>query len=294
MKKYLFLFFKKITNIFRDKNLKAFPGAVFFYDFLLNKIKPTKGIILIPCQGNKMYVDASDTGVAPDLLYYGLYGSHIIELIKRKIKPDMTVLDLGANIGFYTLYAAKLVGNKGKVYAFEPEPKNYQLLLRNIQINNFKNIIPIQKAVSNSNGKTQLYLDKTNLCKHSFSENNISEKSGSIEVETTTLDTFFKDKLEFDRIDFIKIDVEGAEGLAIKGAQKILQNKNLQILLEFWPSGQKNMGTDPFELLKCLQEYGFKIKLPNNIHQSITPSEVIELCEKVDDRKGYIDLLLEK
>ena len=72
----------------------------------------------------------------------------------------MTVVDIGANYGSYTLIASKLVGNDGRVYAFEPEPGNYDILVKNIEMNGYTNVTPIRKAVSNKQGKVRLYVDK--------------------------------------------------------------------------------------------------------------------------------------
>ena len=79
--------------------------------------------------------------------------------MREILKPGMVVLDIGANIGYHTLISSKLVGNTGKIYSFEPEPHNFKLLLKNIEINEFKNIIPINKALSNNIGSTKLFLD---------------------------------------------------------------------------------------------------------------------------------------
>ena len=72
----------------------------------------------------------------------------------------MTVVDIGANYGSYTLIASTLVGNDGKVYAFEPELGNYDILVKNIEMNGCTNVTPIRKAVSNKQGKVRLYVDK--------------------------------------------------------------------------------------------------------------------------------------
>ena len=89
----------------------------------------------------------------------GVNEKYETELFKKMVQDGMVVVDIGANIGYYTLIAAKLVGNKGIVYAFEPEPSNYELLCQNIAINGYTNVVPIEKAVSKTSGKTKLYVN---------------------------------------------------------------------------------------------------------------------------------------
>ena len=232
-----------------------------------------------------------------------IYDRYVTELFKKLIRPGMTVVDIGAGVGYYTLLVAKLVGNRGKVYAFEPEPTNYHLLTKNIEINNYTNILPVQKAVSNRCGSSKLFVDKFNLGAHSFSENNIStQKKEFVKVETVTLDKFFGNNMAKEKVDFIKTDVEGAEGLVMEGARKILRKSNhLKIIMEFWLCGLKNTGTDPLKLLCKLQNYGFKIKLIDERNQCIKQIDRTELaafCEHVKNVKGFdsrpVNLLLEK
>ena len=191
MKKILFSLFKKISNACTGKGLRKIPGATPIQKLIYQITKP-RGIILITCQENKMYLNTEDTGLSPSLLIRRIYEPYETELFKKLIKSGMVVVDIGANIGYYTLLAAKLVGNNGRVYAFEPEPTNYRFLIKNIELNRYKNIKLIQKAVSDKHGKARIFLDKHNLGMHSLAEANIQEKAGFMEVEMVTLDDFFK------------------------------------------------------------------------------------------------------
>lgn len=302
MKKYLFQLFIKSKNSLLDRNFidyfKKFPCISSLYKIIYKIIKP-KGIVLVNVQGNKMYVNCQDESLVPSLLVYGIYEKYDTELFKKIVKPGMIVVDIGANIGYYTLMAAKLIGSNGKVYAFEPEPSNYELLIKNIKINNYTNIISIQKAVSNKNGKARLFINKSNLGNSSLIENNVPQKIGFTEVETITLDNFFDSVVKNNKIDFIKMDTQGAEKLVIEGAEKILKDNNLKIIMEFWPFGLRNMGSEPSDLLKMLQDFGFKIKHINgkdSYLKKLEMTEIINLCENKDkkNKMGYINLFLEK
>ena len=127
---------------------------------------------------------------------------------------------------------------------------------------------------------------------HSLSEDIILKKGGFIEIETITLDNFFRNK----KVDFIKMDAEGAEGLIINGAEETLKN-NLKIVMEFLPRGLRNMRSDPLGLLYKLQDCGFKIKLIDEVNRCIRQEEmikIIELCETARSGRDSVNLLLEK
>jgi len=206
-----------------------------------------------------MYLDTHDDAMVADLLKYGVYERDGSELVKKLVKQGMTILDLGASIGYYTLIFAKLTGQRGMVYAFEPEPHNCSILLLNLKENHISNVILVQKSISNKNGTAKLFVDQGNLGGHTFSYNNILRRRGGfIDIEAITLDSFFKTR---NHVDFIKIDTQGAEGLAIEGAAELIKRNNLKILMEFWPFGLKNLKTDPEKLLKTLKEFGFRIRV---------------------------------
>ena len=143
------------------------------------------------------------------------------------------MLDIGANVGYYTLLAARLVGPSGMVYAFEPERSNFQLLVENITLNRYRNVVPVEKAVSNTCGRTELFLDPENFGAHSLSPQCCDTRSKPVTVETVTLDNFLRRTHDM-HVDVIKIDVQGAEGLALEGARQMLAaNPQLTIFMEF-------------------------------------------------------------
>jgi len=119
-------------------------------------------------------------------------------------------------------------------------------------------------------------------------------------VETTTLDDFFGRTVGDDKIDLVKIDVEGAEGLVLSGAERVLRNNSLKILMEFIPDLLRNAGTDPAELLHKLQNQGLDIKLLNDRNQVLEPiKDAEEFCRTVGTRRKAsplkaVNLLLEK
>ncbi len=238
------------------KQLGKIPILVSIQGLFYTCLKP-RGRVLVNVQGNKMYVNPQDTGVAPYLLQWGVYEKDETALFKRIVKKNMTVADIGANIGYYTLLAARLVGDGGQVFAFEPDANNFQLLCENLALNKCQNVVAVQKAVSNKSGKAKLFLDKTNLGGHSLTQANVKKKAAAV-VETVSLDDFFREEQR--KIDVIKMDIQGAEMDALQGMTDTLnKNQELLIFTEFWPSGLRNAGYSPEEFLERLTELGFDL-----------------------------------
>ncbi len=111
---------------------------------IVNILKPD----YVMAGGHKLYIDKWDTTISQELILSGKWEDYETELFKKNIKPGVTVVDIGAHIGYYTVIAAQLVGDKGKVYAFEPDPRNFKLLQRNVEANGYSNVVLVNKAVS--------------------------------------------------------------------------------------------------------------------------------------------------
>ncbi|CEG11098.1 Methyltransferase FkbM (fragment) [groundwater metagenome] len=145
----------KLSEEKQDRIKKILAKSVSFRN-LVSILRPN---IVVDVKGNKMYIDPKRDPVIA-LYDIGGYENAETQLFESRIKEGDVVLDIGANIGYYTLIAAKLVGVNGKVYAFEPDPTNFSFLKKSVEINNYKNVICEQKAVSNENGKVKLFLHK--------------------------------------------------------------------------------------------------------------------------------------
>lgn len=152
----------------------------------------------------RMILDKDDT------LQLSLFPYEPIEtqLVKQSVKAKDCVVDVGANIGYYTLLMAK---QRAIVHSFEPEPKNFALLKKNVELNNFTNVILYNKAVSNANGISKFVLSDFDTGQHKLGNSKLGTRT--INVDTTTI--------ELEHIDFAKIDVEGAELLVLKGMKTL-------------------------------------------------------------------------
>jgi FkbM family methyltransferase len=183
-----------------------------------------------------------------------------IAFLRRSLKPGDIFLDVGANGGIYSVIAAKQVGPQGHVYAFEPGERELALLRHNIELNNLTNVTVMECAVSNKSGIAKFAVVKDGAL-NSLAALNRTEQQ--IEywktVTTTSLDDFLS-KYAISKVDFIKIDVEGAEKLVLDGAKKLLgSNHRVTILFEASDYNEPAFGYSAKQLLNELCEAGLNI-----------------------------------
>ena len=238
----------------------------------------------------KMFLHPND---AFRLSIYGIHGTHDFKIIKNNVKDGDNVIDLGANIGYFTLILAKLVGPTGKVFAFEPDPRNLALLKKNVEYNNYKNVIIVPKAVSNVNDKCTLYTGQK-----TFGQNKIykpkktkTQKFIPIDSETVRLDDFFKTNGLLDKISFIKMDVEGAEFLALSGMKEILKlNKNIKIFTEAEISYLEDAGSSYDQFIDLLTENDFTFSLADNRSETLTKVNKSQLEKILNDEGNSVNI----
>lgn len=204
-----------------------------------------------------------------------------IALIKRTAKPGMTVLDIGANIGFYSSLFSKLVGEKGHVIAFELDALNFRHL--NANTKKFANVTVRQLACGDKTQKLKLYLsDKFNVDHQTFDS---GEGRKCVETQSVSIDDYLNNN---EKVDFIKIDVQGYDFYAIKGAVETINNSpSLVILGELWPYALNRAGVRPTEYFKLLESLGLSVQVPHiNKHENFD--------EMVHNRYFYVDFYAAK
>ncbi|MCF8424137.1 MAG: FkbM family methyltransferase [Bacteroidia bacterium] len=198
-----------------------------------------------------------------------------ISLMKKYIKAGDTVLDIGANIGFYAEILSGIVGENGKVYCFEPDTTNFKHLqnrcekLTNVKINN--------KAVSEKTEVIKIYTSKQlNVDHRTYKPDEYDQE---IDIHAIAVDEYLQSSTS--EINFIKMDIQGFEMSAVKGMTKTLQSPNLKMLSEFWPYGMRKAGTSVLDYFYFLKQYNFYIYLIEN-------NQLIELTE--EKVKTFLDL----
>ena len=171
----------------------------------------------------------------------GIHEPNTFQAFSQLLRKGMTVVDLGANRGYFSIYFAKMVGNGGVVYAFEPMPDNYAALERTIHKNNFQNIIkPVQAAVYNRNETVEFFQSENHLMS-SVDVAWAGSTHGKIEVSGITLDSFFEDKKRGP--DLIKMDIEGGGTYALEGMEEVIKKYKPYLLLEsHTPAEDKAIG----------------------------------------------------
>ena len=193
-----------------------------------------------------------------DLLRGRGYEKGTTKLFIQLVKEGMTVVDIGANIGYYTLLAARRVGPHGRVYAFEPGPQDFKLLTGNLRLNGYENVITVQKAVSNKTGTAPLFLSPRGSTAHSLLSSRDYRKE-TIVIETVILDEFLQ-RDGNPAIQVIKMDIEGWEMEALDGMHRtIMRNSPLKMIIEFIPWLLASRGMRPLALTGKLMELGFTI-----------------------------------
>jgi FkbM family methyltransferase len=197
-------------------------------------------------------------------LFTGTFEIAELSFVRSSVRPGDIFLDVGANGGIFTVIAAKQVGPHGHVYAFEPGSRELEILRRNITLNNLSNVTVVPCAVSDRSGQAQFAISRDGAL-NSMAQTNRSDQQIQqwVTVHTLALDDFVNE-FSIQRVDFIKIDIEGAERLALKGAKKTLaSNKQVTVLFEACELNTSGFGYSVQDLLSDIINSGLFLCYPN-------------------------------
>jgi len=201
----------------------------------------------------------------PYLLHSGAGGVFVLreeyetELrwLERALGDGMVVIDGGANLGIYTMLASRLVGESGTVLSFEPGPGSFDRLAHNVALNRASNVDAINKALSDRCGTASLYHNLGWPIAYALADYD-GGRTAYEEVETTTIDTEVE-SAGLGRVDLIKLDVEGAEEAALRGARQTLLRHRPTVLFEHNPLTPIEAGQDHHNAWKLLEGLGYKL-----------------------------------
>jgi len=163
---------------------------------------------------------------------YGINEPPVQEVLAELLKPGMVFFDIGANIGFFTIIAAHLVGTNGSVFSFEPEPQNAEAVRHNVSINNFNQVQVIQKAVSSTTGRERFLLSEFSGGSALESGSPPPDLVGEIEVDVVAIDDLIQKKGGIPSPDVVKIDVEGVEIDVLQGMKDTIKDFHPAIIYE--------------------------------------------------------------
>ena len=190
------------------------------------------------------------------------YEADNFNFINAQVKEGMTILDIGSHIGLMAVVFGKKVGNTGKVYAFEPTPSTSRILQETVRINHGNNISVEPYALADQKGKLSFYISN-HLADNSNSlvnNHRTDRQESKVEVDVNTVDDFVKER-NIAKVDFIKVDVEGAEFKLLKGAQQTIRRDQPLIILAIHPDSIKNFGDSTAEIWDLLKNLGYRILL---------------------------------
>jgi FkbM family methyltransferase len=185
----------------------------------------------------------------------GTYEETTARTMAALLRPGDTCIDVGANVGFFTLLMATSVGPTGAVWAFEPSPTTRARLLRNIQLNQVAHVTLREEAVSNVDGE-RLFFGGPEDHSGVASLRPAQASSTSYEVRTCRLSTCLPESL---RPSLIKMDIEGAEYLALQGMRELLQAHHPDLIIEMSRQHLLEMGTSPAEICTFLTQFGYRM-----------------------------------
>ncbi len=212
--------------------------------------------------GKKIYLNTNDLSLTPHILVDGYWEKWISDEILKLVKPGMTVVEVGANVGYYTLMFADLVGATGHVHAFEANPELASTLFHTLHLNGYlerstvTNLAVFDKKKRLKFHVFDRYQGSSSIFAKAATAKSFKDKLKVIEVQGNTLDAMVKGD-----VDFLKIDAEGAEPWILKGAKRILQSPRIKVQLEFAPSMLTHFPGGAAGFLDSLKPYGFQIEL---------------------------------
>ena len=209
---------------------------------------------------------------------------HVVPLFRRFLTADSVVLDIGANFGLYTVIAAKLLGPRGRLYAFEPLPHAFGLLRRSVWANKFRdpsNVVLVNALVGEANGSGRLYYDLEELAGASLTAS--TRRCHSVDVKMVAIDEYLPADL---KVDLVKIDVEGHEPEVLRGmARTIARSPNIRLFVEFFEPLLEEVGQDRLQFLAEIRRHGLDIC-------KILDDGDLTLVEPGEDVRGEHYLLL--
>lgn len=247
----------------------------------VHSVFPVDGRILVTqCDGFILAVPGDEWRIAAHLAFRGPLEPGVSRLFSRLIRPGMTVVDIGAHIGWYTLLAARLLSGSGKVCSFEPSPETFRLLRANVQVNGFLETGLIQfsaMAVTDGSGCSNL-----GLCKGDSGHNSLFPENAwdTIAVETTSLDEAL---IGEPKVDIVKVDAEGAEPWILRGMRGIIRkNPQIRILMEFAPENLHRAGVEPRTFLKEIADHGLRISRIDDVSGEIISPDMDRLPDAIN------------
>jgi FkbM family methyltransferase len=215
-------------------------------------------IIRLPKWGVQMFLPAEWRGLPKLIFAFREYYEPELACLEEVLSPGKTFVDAGANVGIYTLAASRIVGKTGRVFAFEPSMQSLPALQRNIALNRLTNVVAFPVALSHVTAAAKLYHGPNPSLNSLGKETAWSEESE--EITTERLDDILE-RACIDHVDVIKVDVQGAEELVLRGARKVLSSMHPTIIFEIFPEGTVPLRLAPYGAWEFLASLGYEFSV---------------------------------
>jgi FkbM family methyltransferase len=216
--------------------------------------------------GHLIHLDSRDTSLLPSLVSYGYWEAAVTRAVLRLVRPGQHVIEVGANVGYYTLLFASRVGQAGSVMAFEANPRMVDLLRRTLAMNGLARaarVVPM--AVTDRPGRVTLHRlarQQGSSSIYAFAPEDLAvwdDEASPLAVEATSLDAFLG--ADTPPVDLVKIDAEGAEPAIVAGMRRLLERSpQVRLVIEFIPASLERAGHDPRGFLASLTSLGFRLQ----------------------------------
>jgi len=225
--------------------------------------------------GVRFYLNYEDGWFSNYVAVHGYWEKMETEAVRAHVRPGMRVLDIGAHTGYYTILFSNLVGERGRVIAFEPEPASFLTLQRNIEGLRYHNVELVNKAVWDATGEVGLNINRDDSLDHSI----VVARDGmsSVTVDAIAVDDYVGDAT----FDVIKMDIQGGEGRAMRGMQRTLARHLPEVIVtELWPSALEKASTPASRLFQELLDLGYDIYVIDEDRKCIEPTTWSTLYEQ--------------
>lgn len=244
-------FLERGFNLFEGSGIGKIPGVFRLFTYIESHLFNT----VVEVDGQKFHLDVSGgLRTTWNLYYKRIHEPQVTSIFCSLITGGATVVDVGASIGYYTLLAAKRVGNDGSVYAFEPHPPSFERLIENVKLNDWKNVQAFNFAISDKKGEKKLYVFKSGRA----SGSGFALRNDSVPITVKTMP--LEDAVKTD-IDLVKMDIEGAEVEVLKGMERTLAKGRARIICEVHPKHISLLGHDVSEITELLEKHNYRIYL---------------------------------
>lgn len=236
----------------------------------------------------RLLLDERDEWITPTLQATSGWEPGQTALLGERLRPGMTVVDGGAHVGYFTCLAARLVGPRGLVLAFEPAPRNFQLLLANVWRNGFTNVVCFPWALGAAPGLAELSLSATNTGDHRL--------HGGATGVTETVRVAALDEVIAIRppVDVVKLDVQGNEEAAVRGMERLLAaSPRALVVVELSPADASSADSDPRALLGYYRSLGFDLRVQLPDEKGLSELSDDELLQRAKELE-HVNLVLQR